>query len=73
MAKACSSMDRIVPDDEPYLDLAIEVGAEFLVTRDRDFLLLWEQRRPISLDIFHQPDVPALGLETIEEDPPAIR
>ena len=26
------------PDDEPYLNLAIESGAQFLVTRDRDLL-----------------------------------
>jgi len=26
------------PDDEPYLNLAIEAGAQFLVTRDRDLL-----------------------------------
>ncbi len=26
------------PDDEPYLNLAIEAGAHFLVTRDRDLL-----------------------------------
>ena len=26
------------PDDEPYLNLAIESGAHFLVTRDRDLL-----------------------------------
>lgn len=26
------------PDDEPYLNLAIAAGAEFLVTRDRDLL-----------------------------------
>jgi putative PIN family toxin of toxin-antitoxin system len=26
------------PDDEPYLNLAIETGARFLVTRDRDLL-----------------------------------
>jgi putative PIN family toxin of toxin-antitoxin system len=32
------------PDDEPYLNLAIEAGAQFLVTRDRDLLDLmrWE-------------------------------
>jgi len=26
------------PDDEPYLNLALEAGAQFLVTRDRDLL-----------------------------------
>lgn len=26
------------PDDEPYLNLAIDAGAQFLVTRDRDLL-----------------------------------
>lgn len=26
------------PDDEPYINLAIEAGARFLVTRDRDLL-----------------------------------
>jgi predicted nucleic acid-binding protein len=26
------------PDDEPYLTLAIEAGAQFLVPRDRDLL-----------------------------------
>lgn len=26
------------PDDEPYLNLAIEAGAQFLITRDRDLL-----------------------------------
>lgn len=26
------------PDDEPYVNLAIEAGAQFLVTRDRDLL-----------------------------------
>lgn len=26
------------PDDEPYINLAIEAGAQFLVTRDRDLL-----------------------------------
>lgn len=26
------------PDDEPYINLAIVAGAEFLVTRDRDLL-----------------------------------
>ena len=33
------------PDDEPYLNLAIEAGAEFLVTRDRDLLDLmrWDR------------------------------
>jgi predicted nucleic acid-binding protein len=32
------------PDDEPYLNAAIEFGAQFLVTRDRDLLDLmnWE-------------------------------
>jgi len=32
------------PDDEPYLNLAIEAAAQFLVTRDRDLLDLmrWE-------------------------------
>jgi putative PIN family toxin of toxin-antitoxin system len=32
------------PDDEPYLNLAIEAGAQFLVTRDRDLLdlMLWD-------------------------------
>jgi len=28
------------PDDEPYVNLAIEAGAQFLVTRDRDLLSL---------------------------------
>jgi putative PIN family toxin of toxin-antitoxin system len=34
------------PDDEPYLNLAIEAEARFLVTRDRDLLDLmsWETR-----------------------------
>jgi len=33
------------PDDEPYLNLAIEAGADFLVTRDRDLLDLmrWDR------------------------------
>jgi len=30
------------PDDEPYLNAAIEAGAEFLVTRDRDLLDLMD-------------------------------
>ena len=32
------------PDDEPYLNLAIEAGAGFLVTRDRDLLdlMTWD-------------------------------
>ena len=28
------------PDDEPYVNLAIEAGAQFLVTRDKDLLSL---------------------------------
>lgn len=34
------------PDDEPYLNAAIESGAQFLVTRDRDLLDLmnWETK-----------------------------
>jgi uncharacterized protein len=33
------------PDDEPYLNLAIEVGADYLISRDSDLLDLmsWEQ------------------------------
>jgi len=34
------------PDDEIVLNLAIEVGAEFLVTRDRDLLDLMDASRP---------------------------
>ena len=30
------------PDDEPYLNLAIAAGDEFLVTRDRDILDLMD-------------------------------
>lgn len=30
------------PGDEPYVNLAIEAGAQFLVTRDRDLLDLME-------------------------------
>ena len=34
------------PDDEPYLNAAVESGAQFLVTRDRDLLDLmnWETK-----------------------------
>ena len=34
------------PDDEPYLNAAIESGAQFLVTRDRDLLDLmnWDTK-----------------------------
>ena len=34
------------PDDEPYINLAIEAGAQYLVTRDRDLLDLmsWETK-----------------------------
>lgn len=33
------------PDDEPYLNLAIEVGADYLISRDNDLLDLmkWEK------------------------------
>jgi putative PIN family toxin of toxin-antitoxin system len=33
------------PDDEPYLNLAIEIAADYLVSRDRDMLdlMLWER------------------------------
>jgi predicted nucleic acid-binding protein len=34
------------PNDEPYINLAIEAGAQFLVTRDRDLLDLmrWDTK-----------------------------
>jgi len=59
------------PDDEPYLNLAIEAGADFLVTRDRDLLDLmrWDreegrilQRRFRDLKIVD----PAVFLKQIE-------
>lgn len=34
------------PDDEPYLNLAIEIGADYLISRDSDLLDLmkWDQK-----------------------------
>lgn len=38
------------PDDEPYLNLAIEAGAQFLITRDRDLLDLMDANTRDGLD-----------------------
>lgn len=62
------------PDDEPYLNLAIEAGAQFLVTRDRDLLDLMRanteegrdfQRRFRELKILD----PVAFLKEIEQRP----
>lgn len=34
------------PDDEPVLNLAIHVGADYIITRDRDLLDLMDSDRP---------------------------
>ncbi len=60
------------PNDEPYLNLAIEAGAQFLVSRDRDLLDLmkWdtEEGREFQVRFRHLKIVnPVAFLKEIEE------
>jgi uncharacterized protein len=66
------------PDDEPVINLAIHVGAQYLVTRDRDLLDLADATRPEGRDFRRRfPDlrvvdpVAFLRALTAEEQPEA--